>query len=149
VATTAYVDAIAALKANLSSPTFTGTPAASTASPGTNTTQLATTAFTKAAVDAALNGLSWKQAVRAASTANGTLASAFENGDTLDGVTLATGDRILLKNQSTGAENGIYTVNARGADARRRRRRGLRAGQRHDVRLRRHGQRRHGVDLYQ
>jgi hypothetical protein len=118
VATTAYVDTGMALKANLSSPTFTGTPAASTASPGTNTTQLATTAFTKAAVDAALNGLSWKQAVRAASTANGTLASAFENGDTLDGVTLATGNRILLKNQSTGAENGIYTVNASGAPTR-------------------------------
>lgn len=34
-----------ALKANLASPTFTGTPAAPTASAGTNTTQIATTAF--------------------------------------------------------------------------------------------------------
>lgn len=56
--------------------------------------------------------------VRAASTANGTLATAFENGDTLDGVVLATGDRILLKNQSSGAENGIYVVNASGAPTR-------------------------------
>lgn len=62
--------------------------------------------------------LSWKQAVKAATTANGTLASAFENGDTVDGVTLATGDRILIKNQSSGAENGIYTVNASGAPTR-------------------------------
>ena len=62
--------------------------------------------------------LKWKQSVRAASTANGTLATAFENGDTLDGVTLATGDRILLKNQSTASQNGIYTVNASGAPTR-------------------------------
>src|SRR5262245_47417650 len=45
--------------------------------------------------------LSWKQTVRAASTTHVTLSSAVENGDTLDGVTLATGDRILIKNQST------------------------------------------------
>lgn len=56
--------------------------------------------------------------VRAASTANGTLATAYENGDTLDGVTLATGDRILLKNQTSGAENGIYAVAASGAPTR-------------------------------
>ena len=61
---------------------------------------------------------SWKHVVRAASTGNGTLATAYENGDTLDGVVLATGDRILLKNQTTGSENGIYTVNASGAPAR-------------------------------
>lgn len=63
-------------------------------------------------------GGSWKTPVRAASTANGTLATAFENGDTLDGVTLATGDRILLKNQTSAAENGIYVVNASGAPTR-------------------------------
>jgi hypothetical protein len=65
---------------------------------------------------AALGGA--KLPVRVATTANGTLASAFENGDTVDGVTLATGDRILIKNQSSGAENGIYTVNASGAPTR-------------------------------
>jgi hypothetical protein len=59
-----------------------------------------------------------KAPVRVASTANGTLASAFENGDTVDGVTLATNDRILIKNQASGAENGIYTVNASGAPTR-------------------------------
>lgn len=41
----AYIDAADALKANLASPTFTGTPAAPTAAPATNTTQIATTAF--------------------------------------------------------------------------------------------------------
>lgn len=56
--------------------------------------------------------------VRAATTTNGTLASAFQNGSSIDGVTLATGNRILLKNQTTGTENGIYTVNASGAPTR-------------------------------
>lgn len=44
-------------KANLSSPTFTGTPVAPTAGGGTNTTQIATTAFVQAAVSAAVTGL--------------------------------------------------------------------------------------------
>lgn len=59
-----------------------------------------------------------KDSVRAASTANVTLTTDVENGDTLDGVTLATGDRILLKNQTTASENGIYTVAASGAPSR-------------------------------
>jgi len=75
-------------------------------------------AATKAYVDNAVQGLSWKQAVRAATTTNGTLASAYANGSTVDGVTLATGDRILIKDQTTGSENGIYTVNASGAPTR-------------------------------
>ena len=44
-------------KANLASPTFTGTPAAPTAASGTNTTQIATTAFVKTAVDNAIAGV--------------------------------------------------------------------------------------------
>lgn len=60
----------------------------------------------------------WKESVRVATTTNGTLATAYESGDTVDGVTLATGDRILLKDQTTGSENGIYTVNASGAPTR-------------------------------
>jgi hypothetical protein len=55
---------------------------------------------------------------RVASTANVTLASAVENGDTLDGVVLATNDVILLKNQTTATENGIYTVNVSGPPTR-------------------------------
>jgi hypothetical protein len=77
-----------------------------------------TDAANKNYVDTAVTGLSWKQAVRVATTANGTLATAFANGQTVDGVTLVTGNRILLKNQSAGAENGIYTVNASGAPTR-------------------------------
>lgn len=70
-------------------------------------------------LQAAIQGFAWKQLpVVAASVGNGTLASAFENGDTLDGITLATGDRILLKDQSSAQEDGIYTVNASGAPTR-------------------------------
>jgi len=77
-----------------------------------------TDAANKAYVDAQLQGLDVKNSVRVATTANGTLSSAFANGQTVDGVSLSTGDRILLKNQSTGSENGIYTVNASGAPTR-------------------------------
>lgn len=75
-------------------------------------------AATKAYVDALVNGLDWKPSVRAATTANGTLATAYANGQAIDGVTLATGDRILLKNQTSGSENGIYVVAASGAPTR-------------------------------
>lgn len=78
----------------------------------------ATAATSKAYVDALVQGLDPKNSVRAATTAAGTLATSFENGDTIDGVTLATGDRILIKNQAAPAENGIYTVNASGAPTR-------------------------------
>ena len=81
-------------------------------------TRLASQKAVKAYVDAIGQGLRWKAPVRAATTANGTLATAFENGDTIDGVTLVTGDRILLKDQSSASENGIYTVNASGAPTR-------------------------------
>lgn len=60
----------------------------------------------------------WKDPVRAASTANVTVASALINGLVMDGVTLATGDRVLLKNQTAPAENGIYVVVASGAASR-------------------------------
>lgn len=83
---------------------------------GTPTTS--TDAATKAYVDATASGIDWKASVRVATTAAGTLASSFENGDTVDGVVLATGDRILIKNQATASENGIYTVNASGAPTR-------------------------------
>jgi hypothetical protein len=110
-------------------PYFTGSGAAALLDRDTDATlaansnsKLATQAAVKAYVDAkvaaGVAGLSWKQAVRVATTANGTLATAFENGDTVDGVVLATGDRILIKNQSSGAENGIYVVAASGAPTR-------------------------------
>ena len=57
----------------------------------------------------------YKAPVRVASTANITIASALINGSTIDGVVVATGDRVLLKDQSTGSQNGIYVVVASGA----------------------------------
>ena len=161
-------------KANLASPTFTGTPAAPTAAVDTNTTQLATTAFvlaqaaaatpaalgsaavgtstryaradhvhampllsalgtptadvamggfkitglaeptnaqdaaTKNYVDLAVQGLDAKQSVRAATTANITLSGA----QTIDGVSVVAADRVLVKNQTTTADNGIYVAAA-------------------------------------
>ena len=55
-------------------------------------------------------GVAWKQPVRVATTASITIATALNNGDSLDGVTLATGDRVLVKDQSTASQNGIYVV---------------------------------------
>jgi hypothetical protein len=75
-------------------------------------------ATSKSYVDATKAGLDVKDSVRAATTAAGTLASDFVNGDAIDGITLATNDRILIKNQADASENGIYTVNASGAPTR-------------------------------
>ena len=74
-----------------------------------------TDAANKGYVDNALAGLAWKADVVAATTTNGTLATSFANGSVVDGVTLATGQRILIKNQTTQSQNGIYVVNASGA----------------------------------
>lgn len=76
-------------------------------------------AATKSYVDSARSGLDVKQSVRAATTAPINLASDLEAGDTLDtSVTLVAGDRVLVKNQSTASENGIYVVQASGAAVR-------------------------------
>lgn len=65
-------------------------------------------AATKAYVDAARSGLDVKQSVRAATTANITLSGT----QTIDGVSLIAGNRVLVKNQTTGSQNGIYVVGA-------------------------------------
>jgi hypothetical protein len=79
-------------------------------------------AATKGYVDAARSGLDVKQSVRAATTATVNLSTDVDNGSIIDGVTLATGNRILIKDQGVGgaahADNGIYTVNASGAPTR-------------------------------
>ena len=69
-------------------------------------------------VDDAVAGLRTRIIVEAATTANVTLSSDLQNGDTIDGVTLATGDQVLVKNQSTDSQNGIYTVVSSGTAGR-------------------------------
>ena len=132
-------------RAPLASPALTGTPTAPTAGNGTNTTQIATTAFVRATrldqlaapaadlsmanrkltgladpvgaqdaatknyVDLVVQGLAPKQSVRAASLGNiATLSGAM----TIDGVALVAGDRVLVKDQTTASQNGIYVVAA-------------------------------------
>lgn len=79
----------------------------------------ASDAANKAYVDAATSGLTWKNAVRVATTGNVNLTGGgLAAGTVIDGVTLVTGDRVLVKNQTTAAENGIYIVPASGAASR-------------------------------
>jgi len=60
-----------------------------------------------------------KESVVAATTTIGDINTDFDNGTTIDGITIATGDRILIKNQSPyDEENGIYIVAASGAPTR-------------------------------
>ena len=75
-------------------------------------------AATKAYVDANSQGLDVKGSVRVATTGNVDLSSALANGSTVDGVSLVTGDRVLVKDQSTASQNGIYVVQASGAAVR-------------------------------
>ena len=72
---------------------------------------------TRSYVDASIQGLDVKQSVKVATVVNRTL-SELEAGQAVDGYTLVEGDRILIKEQSTASENGIYTVNSSGAPTR-------------------------------
>lgn len=69
-------------------------------------------AATKAYVDAVKVGLDFKDSVRVASTANLTISGP---GAAIDGITLSSGNRVLVKNQSTGSQNGIYVFNGAGS----------------------------------
>jgi hypothetical protein len=151
VATTAYVRA--QNYAPLASPTLTGTPEAPTAAVGTNTVQIATTAFVNSEIanDAlllaggtmtgaiTLSGdptadlhavpKQWvearapKQACRVATTAALTVtatSSTLTNSGTLaaisiDAVSLSVGDRVLVKDQATTSQNGLYVVTTTGS----------------------------------
>jgi hypothetical protein len=75
-------------------------------------------AATKTYVDNLVTGLKTRIICRSATTANISLATDLENGDTLDGVTLATDDKVLVKNQTTTSQNGIYVVVASGTASR-------------------------------
>lgn len=76
----------------------TGLPAPTVASDAAN----------KGYVDTLVEGLAWKDAVRVASVANINLASP---GATIDGVTMTINDRVLVKDQTTQSQNGIYIWN--------------------------------------
>lgn len=102
------------------SPALTGTPTAPTAAAGTNTTQIATTAF----VATAIGDFDLKNPVVAATTAALPFSPTYTNGSSgvgakltggvgilaFDGYTPVLGDRLLIKNQGSSFQNGIYTV---------------------------------------
>jgi hypothetical protein len=75
-------------------------------------------AATKNYVDQAVAGLRTRVIAEAATTGNIDLTADLQNGDTLDGVTLVTGDRVLVKDQSDATANGLYIVVASGTASR-------------------------------
>ena len=91
---------------------------ASATNPVTGVTPTADAHFaTKGYVDGVSQGLDIKGSVVAATTGNITISTALNNGDTLDGVSLSTNDRVLVKDQSSASENGIYIVGSSPARA--------------------------------
>jgi hypothetical protein len=72
----------------------------------------ATDAINKGQLDSVVSGLDVKASCRAGTTGNLTLTAP---GATIDGVTLAAGERVLVKNQTLGQENGIYVFNGAAA----------------------------------
>jgi hypothetical protein len=78
----------------------------------------ASDAATKGYVDGVSQGLDVKQSVRVATTGALSITTDLEAGDSVDNITLVAGDRVLVKNQASGAENGIYVVQASGAAVR-------------------------------
>jgi hypothetical protein len=117
--TTAKIAAASVTGAKIeSSVALAGAPTAATAAFGTNTTQIATTAFVQSGLSALDSGLKPKQAVRFAVSTNIDLSEDLVDAASLGGVTAATGDRALLYGQNDPAENGIYIVAASGAASR-------------------------------
>lgn len=97
---------------------LTGNPTAATQSQADNSNKIATTAY----VDLAILGQNFKEAVRVATTANlvgvyvaGVFTYTATGTDSIDGVTLALNDRVLVKNQTSTFQNGIYIVTTAGA----------------------------------
>ena len=69
-------------------------------------------------VDNAVAGLRTRIIAECATTANVNLSNGLEAGDAIDGVTLVAGDRVLVKNQSTASENGLYLAVSSGSASR-------------------------------
>ena len=85
---------------------------------GLGSPSVASDAATKNYVDQAIAGLRTRIIAEAATTANIDLTADLQNGDTLDGVTLVTGDRVLVKDQTDATANGLYIVVASGTASR-------------------------------
>jgi len=75
-------------------------------------------AATKNYVDQAVAGLRTRTIAECATTANVNLSNGLEAGDAIDGITLVAGDRVLVKDQSTASENGLYLAVSSGAASR-------------------------------
>src|SRR6056300_1192690 len=75
-------------------------------------------AATKNYVDQAVAGLRTRIIAEAGTTANIDLTADLQNGDIIDGVTLVTGDRVLVKDQTDATANGLYIVVASGTASR-------------------------------
>ena len=84
---------------------------------GLGTPSASSDAATKVYVDGLVTGLKTRIICRVATTANITTATDLQAGDTIDGVTLVAGDRVLVKDQSTQTQNGIYLAVASGQSA--------------------------------
>ena len=67
-------------------------------------------AATKVYVDNLVAGLQTRAVTRVATTGNVDLSADLQNGDTIDGITLSTGNKVLVKSQTDATENGIYDV---------------------------------------
>ena len=80
-------------------------------------TELANKLYVDTQVAGATQGLDVRKAVHLASTANVAVANGLEAGDTIDSVVLVAGDRVLLKDQTSATENGVYIAVASGAGA--------------------------------
>jgi len=85
---------------------------------GLGSPSVASDAATKNYVDQAIAGLRTRIIAEAGTTANIDLTADLQNGDTLDGVTLVTGDRVLVKDQTDATANGLYIVVASGTASR-------------------------------
>jgi hypothetical protein len=95
-----------------SSVAITGGSISGLGSPGS-----ASSAVPKSYVDDAVAGLRTRIIAECASTANVNISNALEAGDSIDGVVLVAGDRVLLKDQSDATENGLYLAVGSGAGA--------------------------------
>lgn len=94
--TLAKIEALLALKAPLASPTFIGVPAVPTASPGTSTTQAASTAFAKALADTKV----------ASATVNGGSSFSAPSGEAIISISLTVVGGVLRLTCTTGAASG-------------------------------------------